>query len=74
MGHLTVLLLASLRLLGPLKTLLRVTGFVECYRASSVRIDGPAGTMSHIDAENFGEMPIEVSFGDQSYSLFVRGE
>ena len=70
-GHLLVLALGFLRLLGPLKGFLRATGFLECLRATSARIDGPEGTASHIDAETFGEMPIEFSFADESFPFLV---
>lgn len=71
-GHVAVLILGFLRLLPPLKGFLRATGLLECNRATRAWIKGPGETMSHIDAETFGEMPIHVSFDDGAFSLFVR--
>jgi diacylglycerol kinase family enzyme len=70
-GHLAVLALGFLRLLGPLRRVLEATGLVECRRAVRARIMGPPTTGSHIDAETFEGMPIEIAPEAEGFRLLV---
>lgn len=70
-GHLAVLALGFLRLLGPLRRALEATGLIECRRAVRARIVGPPGTGSHIDAETFEGMPVVVEPDPEGFQLLV---
>jgi diacylglycerol kinase family enzyme len=70
-GHLLILKLGALRLLPLLRRTLVSLRLVECLRATGARIEGPPALGSHLDAETFGEVPMDVKFEEESYRFIV---
>jgi len=70
-GHLAVLVFGFLRCLCPLRRVLEAMGLIECCRAVRARILGPQATQSHIDAETFEGIPVEITREPEGCQLLV---